>query len=239
MKAYIKQFLLSLTVVSLLFFIFSALYVPKETSKLVHEILALIIVPIVIYHVIMMKSFFSYLKTQRSWYFYYRDFVVIGLMITLLAAWISGLIISKVLFKDWWFTVPKQVGRPIHNAFVQYALIFIGLHLGMYFCKFHHWLDESFNLSKGNNLKLYRLPSTLIKVALVLVSLHGLKVMSLESYWQRLSFYVGKIPYDKTLPAYYHITDQLSVMAVYVLISALITYLLLCYASSCKSQQQF
>lgn len=225
MKTYVKQFWVGSLVLMTLFFVFTAIYVPKETSKLIHEILALAIIPVVLFHIIMMKSFFSYFRQQRAGYFYYKDFVILGLIITLLGAWISGLMISKELFKGWWFTVPKQVGRPIHNAFVQYALIFIGLHLGMYFCKFHHWLDDCF--SNMLSQRYYRLPSTITKLSLVLVSVHGIFVMALPSYWQRLSFYSGKIFYDKSLGAFYHITDNLSVLAVYVLVSSIIVQALI------------
>lgn len=146
----------NVVVIALLLLGFTFLFMVRAAPLVMHEIFGLVVLAIVILHVYLLRSFFSFVGSERQAVFIYRDIVLLGLIISFVLTLWSGLCISHILFKGV-FISHENFGfwRRMHTFASAYFLLFIGLHLGCYLLKFGSWLSESLSqvLSLTINLK--------------------------------------------------------------------------------------
>lgn len=139
-----RMLLENVVVLALLLVGFTFLFMVRATPLVLHEIFGLVVVAVVLVHVYLLRSFFSFVRGQKQAVFIYRDLVLLGLVVSLVLTVWSGLCISHVLFKGV-FISHENFGlwRRMHTFASTYLLLFIGLHLGCYVLRFISWLSES------------------------------------------------------------------------------------------------
>ena len=125
----LKDLLTGVSVYVLLLLCFSFLFIVHATPLVFHEVFGLLIFVVVITHVVLLRSFFSFVREQRQPVFIYRDVVLLGLAIAFILAVISGIAFSHVLLKDV-ISLPgsRRMWHDVHTVSTSYLLIFIGLH---------------------------------------------------------------------------------------------------------------
>lgn len=221
MPSVLRNLLLALVIYSLLLAGFSSIFVPQVMDIAIHEIGALSIVAIVLLHVYLMRSFFSYVLKQHAPFFIYRNFTLLGLLLSLIVAVISGMCISYYLFQGL-IPVDRHIAHLWHNAATSYLLLFIGLHLGCYGSKFFSWLDQSIMPHSS-----YKIPSTIIKIGLLIVAYHGAILICRADYLDKLTLQQSFSIVDYDSPMSHLVINNLAILTCYFLISATLSHMLL------------
>lgn len=242
----IKQLSISFLIYGALLVVFAFLFIVHATPLVFHEIFGLVVAVVVIAHVYLLRSFFSFVLKQSQAIFIYRDIVLLGLAISLLVSLVSGVIFSKVLFKDVW-NLPGGTGewREVHTIATSYLLVFIGLHLGCYARKFYLWLSESLAqivispVPASAEMPMVEAVKRSLKVdlatkwikrfliaALVLISLNGAVQFISTSFGDKLLGQRAFSFYDFERPWIANVVDQLSIMFLFTAISLVLCILL-------------
>ena len=235
MPLMLRNLLLAFVVYSLLLAGFSTIFVPHVMDIAIHEICAISIVAVVLAHVYLMRSFFKLVLQQRAPFFVYRNFTLLGIVISLVAALLSGVCISYYLFQGL-IEVDRHVAHLFHNAATSYLLLFIGLHLGCYASKFFAWLDNSIMSSTVRANWLTKFPSTIIKLGLLVVAYHGALQVCRVDYFDKLTLQQSFSIVDYDSPMASLIINNLAILGFYFMLSASVSYVLLVLSTKKESK---
>ena len=225
MRPYIKSFIIALAVYLLLVAGFAQLYFPKVTSKLYHEIIATILFVVVIVHIVLMRSYFTSMLKQKGAFFYYRNFVIIGLAVSFIITVICGIALSKHLYPGL-LPIERSFARQTHTTAAVYTYIFAGLHLGCYLTRFLNMLNEYLPHVRKGAMALFT-PARLTMAGFTLIAINGLTQVFTPGYWAVLSAAYRKLSWDRERSVILNTMDQLSITVLFMLISALLVHWLL------------
>lgn len=238
----LKDLLTGVSVYVLLLLCFSFLFIVHATPLVFHEVFGLLIFVVVITHVVLLRSFFSFVREQRQPVFIYRDVVLLGLAIAFILAVISGIAYSHVLLKDV-ISLPgsRRMWHDMHTVSTSYLLIFIGLHLGCYAQKFATWLSDSLAqlivspapLSAEDTMadavkRAQRMNKTVTWIkrflggGLALISVNGIVQFVEQSFFDKLIAQRSFSFYDFESSWLSNAVNQLSIMMLFMAISALL-----------------
>lgn len=243
----LKPLLTGMLVYALLLLCFAHLFVVHATPVVWHEITGLTVLVVVIVHVMLLRSFFSFVGSQKAPVFIYRDIVLLLLAIFFIVSIISGIAFSKVIFKNC-LTFPgdRAMWRNVHAFATSYLLLLIGMHLGCYLNKFYIWLSEglaplilgkAYQQLPQDMAEAVKRAETLSKAAknvrlalsvgLCLMAINGLYQFFATSFFYKLINERKFAFYDFDRLAIFNVIDQLSIMVLAMVISALICRFLL------------
>lgn len=220
MKKFLQALLIAVSVYCLLIALFSQLYFPRATGRFWHELVGTLVLVVVVVHVILLRSFFSYMLQQRSPYFIYRDIILALLFIDFIVVMVFGIAMSKIIFPDL-IPIPKSIARQAHTTSAIYLYLLIGMHLGCYFSKLVAFMKDSFGRHAGK----------VMIAALSVVALNGLLEMIKPYYIDVLTYSFRALKVDRERSIILNTIDQMSVSVLFMLISYAISSVLLKFST--------
>lgn len=243
----LKPLLTGMLVYALLLMCFAHLFVVHATPVVWHEITGLAVLVVVMVHVVLLRSFFSFVGSQKAPVFIYRDIVLLLLALFFIVSMISGIAFSKVIFRNWLtFLGDRAMWRNVHAFATSYLLLLIGMHLGCYLNKFYIWLSEglaplilgkAYQQLPQDMAEAVKRAETLSKAAknvrlalsvgLGLMAINGLYQFFATSFFYKLINERKFAFYDFDRLAILNVIDQLSIMVLAMVISAFIYRFLL------------
>lgn len=239
MNRYVKALLIAASVYALLIVFFGQLYFPKWTSKLWHEIAGTVVFILVVMHLCMMRSIFSYFKKQTAPFFIYRDIILVLMLLDFIAVTIFGMALSKNLYVGL-VPIDKAIARQSHTSLAIYMYILIGMHLGCYLYKLLIMLNDvcaSRVQDKAHQCGLTtskcpfkgaKAPGNWILLLLHLIAINGFIELCKPYYWDVLLWQYRKLAVDRERSYILNTIDQVSITILFMVLSFYISrYLLL------------
>ena len=239
MNRFVKALLIAALVYTLLIVFFGQLYFYKWTGKLWHEIAGTIVFVLVVIHLLMMKSIFSYITKQRSAFFIYRDIILLLMAVDFIAVTIFGMAMSKNLYPGW-IPIEKAIARQSHTSLAIYLYILIGLHLGCYLSKLLSMLNDACAIRVREQaaacsikeskcpFKGSKAPGNWVLLSLHIVALNGFLEICKPYYWDVILWQYRKLAIDHDRSYILNTIDQVSITVFFMLVSYYVTrYLLL------------
>lgn len=162
--------------------VFAVLYDVNYTRPLIHETLGTIIIVILAFHVIRNRIFFKLVGRKNfpvsasgtpisrysNPYFILTDIINVFLIIICVVCLITGILISKYVFKDIvaaTFAIENTITiRPYHAISCYLLLMAIGLHAGLHLNTLFNFLTSALNKTW----------TRIVQISLVIMGLHGL-----------------------------------------------------------------
>lgn len=224
-----KAFWINVAVLIMLVFSFSILPERKTTGMVVHETLGLLIVAVVIWHVYIYRSLFTFCKQQTAPIFIYRDIILILLGVLLVFVLVTGILGSKELFRPMVVALQLDVRfwHGLHKDSGDIMLMVIGLHIGMYLDRFLNWFSMILSsVMDGDKAR------KLLLIGFYLMALEGLIQLG-EDLWP----VIADLPqdfYGSTLTAYLKLSQEVAIAVFFMMVSLHLTRWL-CF-KSCKAE---
>ena len=218
MTKYMRRLFVNFGLFTLLLIGFVLMYAVKTTELVYHEIAGLVMAVLVTVHVVLLRSFFSFVLKQRAPMFIFRDVMLLGIFLCLLGTLVSGISISNVVFSGMFRNVDRMLMLEMHNGFTAYLLLFIGAHLGCYIGKFCTWLNDAFSLNSTKRF-IVRIPGYIFQLGLLIVALNGLRLVGDEDFVARILFEQGFSYYDYDRSVVLFLVDQVSIIGLGMFVS--------------------
>lgn len=220
--------------------LFLYLYDLKGTGVPVHEILGTCIIAVVALHLIKNRFFFSSVcRNSRtangkcrydSLYFVYSDVINTAVTLGFFFCLITGILGSKVLFKDILEPVlpfSRSTAEYLHRVTVYPFMVILGLHIGLHLKTFFSFISEN----------LGRVTGRLIEYAVYAGALLGAYFFFSEQIFTKFNFVRSRaLNFSQPdLPHFLYLCELSCVIALFAVISSLTASYLL---NKCMLQQK-
>ena len=228
-RAFVKYVVLMFAVLGVYF----VLYFHRLTTIPVHEAFGLAIVVVIGIHIWFFRALFSFILSQHAPVFWWRNLVLCLLLISFVAAVVSGIAISHYFFNGW-FEIDKRFWRIMHIMSSTAMLVTVGLHIGCYWSRFVIWFSEAWSTvgaSAQRSARLYTWSRWALWFTLWVLALNGVRIMVWgEDFYYIMTWQQHFGFYDRDRSFFWNLTDDVSLVACWTLISYYISTGL-CYLS--------
>lgn len=195
--------------------VYFVLYFHRVTTIPVHEAFGLFMVAVIAIHIWFFRGLFSFIGSQSAPVFLWRDFVLLLLVLSFVAAVISGIAISHYFFRGW-FEIDKRFWRTMHTMASTSMLVVVGLHIGCYWPRFVMWFQDAWSNvgatreQRDRNGKWARFA---LQLTFYVLALNGFRIMALgEDFWYIITWQQAFGSYDSDRIFYWNLTDDVSMM---------------------------
>lgn len=195
--------------------VYFVLYFHRVTTIPVHEAFGLFMVAVIAIHIWFFRGLFSFIGSQSAPVFLWRDFVLLMLVLSFVAAVISGIAISHYFFRGW-FEIDKRFWRTMHTMASTSMLVVVGLHIGCYWSRFVMWFQDAWSNvgatreQRDRNGKWARFA---LQLTFYVLALNGFRIMALgEDFWYIITWQQAFGSYDSDRIFYWNLTDDVSMV---------------------------
>ena len=198
------------------------LYFHRVTTIPVHEAFGLGMVVVVAIHIWFFRAIFGFIAQQNDPVFWWRDFVLLLLFISFVAAVVSGIAISHYFFRGW-FDLDKRFWRTMHTMASTSMLVTVGLHVGCYWSRLVMWFKEAWGTvgaTPEHRERHGKWARFALQLTFYVMALNGFRIMALgEDFWYIMTWQQFFGFYDRERSFYWNLTDDVSMVLACALVS--------------------
>lgn len=170
-----------------------------------HEILGIImLVLFLIHHLLNRKWITRFFKGEYKAYRIFQTSLVILLFVSVILQVLSGIVLSKHLFKSIALPMSASVARSIHISMGYWSFVIMSLHLGL------HWVMIFSRLGLHNVLK-----NRVLRFIVLAICIYGMFAFVKRGMPEYLSMKTQFAFFDSSEPIYKFYLDYISIMAVF------------------------